>query len=210
MIPLPPVDETEVVQRDRNGWMRTAKCLLTNRQRSCVKFDRTLEVPAAIADETKVEDIIRDLRMIRSEHPFPNGQGPPVPLLGGGVVVGEQGDARQPADRLGGGEAVGARSLFTYGERFSIQLFSARIVAQRKLGPRDPVHVVTQLDAGGTRRSAMATSKARWAVAAASCTLPLSCCRSVKVASDCATITCAAPARRSRMVRPSLTSGSAS
>ena len=149
MIPLPPVDETEVVQRDRNGWMRTAKRLLTDRQRSRVKFERTLEVPAAIADETKVEDVVRDLRMIRSEYAFPNSQGPPMPLLGGCVVVGEQSDARQPADRLGGGKAVGACRLFTYRERFPIQLFSARIVAQRNLGPRDAVHIVTQLDTGG-------------------------------------------------------------
>jgi hypothetical protein len=70
-------------------------------------------------------------------------------LLGRCVVVGQQSDARQPADRLGGGKAVGTSHLFAYRERFPIQLFSARIVAQRNLGSRDAVHIVTQLDTGG-------------------------------------------------------------
>ena len=70
-------------------------------------------------------------------------------LLGGSVVVGEQGDAGQSADRLGGGQAVRAGHLFPYRQRLSIQLFSPRIVAQREVSARDPVHIVTQLDAGG-------------------------------------------------------------
>ena len=88
IISLPPVDETEVVQREGGGGMRGAKRLFTNPQRSLVKVDRTLVVPSAIAEETKIGHIIRHLRMIRSQHAFPNGQGPPMPLFGEGVVVG--------------------------------------------------------------------------------------------------------------------------
>ena len=45
--------------------MRAAQRLLTNPQRASVKVDRRLEVPAAIVEETKIGNIVRDLRMIR-------------------------------------------------------------------------------------------------------------------------------------------------
>ena len=96
VVPLPPMDQADVVQREGDDRMRTAQAGLSNRQRPAVSCERGRVVTPAITEQSQVHHVVGDLWMIGSEYTLSNRQRPEMTLLGRDIVVRQQRHSRQP------------------------------------------------------------------------------------------------------------------